>query len=119
VSAFAPDYFIDEASVRAAYQPPHNSTRLIRVRVEGDFWLPKPEPFDREMLSRRLRLTLFGEPAWITTAEDSILHKASLEQDHALGTAVGGRCGVVAVQAERLDKRYLGKWPKDLVFWLS
>ena len=64
VSAFAPDYFIDEASVRAAYQPPHQFNAIdTRSALKVDFWLPKPEPFDREMLQRRVRVTLFGEPA--------------------------------------------------------
>ena len=76
VSAFAADFCIDEAAVRAAYQPPRQFNAIdTRSALKVDFWLPKPEPFDREMLQRRLRVTLFGEPAWITTAEDSILHK--------------------------------------------
>ena len=30
VAAFSPDYFIDEASVRAAYQPPHEFNARCR-----------------------------------------------------------------------------------------
>jgi len=72
VSAFAPDYYIDEASVRAPYQPPHQFNAIdTRSALKVDFWLPKPMLFDRERLRRRVRVTLFGEPSWITTAEDS------------------------------------------------
>jgi hypothetical protein len=39
-----------------------------------DFWLPQRTPFDQAMLNRRVSVTLFGETAWVTTAEDCILH---------------------------------------------
>ena len=74
VSAFSPNTSLKKL-VRAAYQPPHQFNALdTRSALKVDFWLPQPEPFDREMLRRRVRMT-FGEPAWITTAEDCVLHK--------------------------------------------
>ena len=61
VAAFSPDYYIEEAAVRAAYQPPHQFNAIdTRSALKVDFWLPKPEPFDREILQRRMRVTLFG-----------------------------------------------------------
>ena len=39
---------------------------------EHDFWTLRPDPFEAEMFARRLRVILFGEPAWIATAEDTI-----------------------------------------------
>ncbi len=115
VSAFAPDYFIDAASVRAAFQPPHEFNAIdTRSALKVDFWLPKPEPFDREMLSRRLRVTLFGEPAWITTAEDSILHKLVWNRITPSERQLADAAGVVAVQGSRLDQDYLKKWAQAL-----
>ena len=115
VTAFSPDYFIDEASVRAAYQPPHQFNAIdTRSALKVDFWLPKPEPFDREMLHRRTRVTLFGEPTWITTAEDAVLHKLVWNKitpsDWQLSDAAGGG----GVQSEKLDKPYLEKWAEAL-----
>src|SRR5258707_8690630 len=76
VSAFTPDYYLDEAAVRAAYQPPYQFNAIdTRSALKVDFWLPKPDPFDREMLQRRVQANLFGEAAWIATAEDVLLHK--------------------------------------------
>ena len=115
VSAFAPDYFIDEASVRAAYQPPHQFNAIdTRSALKVDFWLPKPEPFDREMLQRRVGVTLFGEPAWITTAEDSVLHKLVWNKITPSDRQLGDAAGVVVVQSEKLDKPYLEQWAESL-----
>src|SRR5437870_4020265 len=115
VSAFSPAFYIDEASVRAAYQPPHQFNAIdTRSALKVDFWLPKPEPFDREMLSRRLRVTLFGEAAWITTAEDCILHKLLWNKITPSERQLADAAGVVAVQDDRLDKSYLRKWAERL-----
>jgi hypothetical protein len=57
---------------------------------------------------------LFGEPAWITTAEDSILHKLIWNQIAPSDRQLGDAAGVVAVQGEKLDKPYLKKWADAL-----
>jgi hypothetical protein len=115
VAAFSPDYFIDEFSVRAAYQPPHQFNAIdTRSALKVDFWLTKPEPFDREMLERRVRATLFGEPAWITTAEDSVLHKLVWNTITPSERQLGDAVGVVVVQGEKLDGLYLEKWAEAL-----
>ena len=115
VAAFSPDYSIDEASVRAAYQPPHQFNAIdTRSALKVDFWLPKPENFDREMLQRRVPATLFGEPAWITTAEDSILHKLVWNRITHSERQLGDAAGVFAVQCERLDRSYLKRWAEVL-----
>lgn len=115
VAAFSPDYFLDPEAVRAAYQPPHQFNALdTRSALKVDFWLPRPAPFDREMLRRRLRVTLFGEPAWITTAEDSILHKLVWNRITPSERQLSDAAGVVAVQREKLDATYLRNWAELL-----
>jgi len=115
VQGFSGDFYIEEAAVRAAYQPPHQFNAIdTRSALKVDFWLPKPEPFDREMLSRRVRVPLFGEPAWITTAEDSILHKLVWNKITPSERQLGDAAGVVVVQGEKLDKSYLKKWAEAL-----
>jgi len=111
VSAFSPEFHIDEAAVRAAYQPPHQFNAIdTRSALKVDFWLPKPAPFDKEKLRRRVRTTLFGETAWITTAEDSILHKLVWNKISPSERQLGDAAGVVAVQGQKLDTGYLKKW---------
>ena len=115
VRAFSGDYYLDEAAVRAAYQPPHQFNAIdTRSALKVDFWLPKPDPFDKEMLRRRVPATLFGEAAWIATAEDLILHKLVWNRITPSDRQLGDAAGVVAVQAGTLDKYYLRQWAREL-----
>jgi hypothetical protein len=115
VQEFSGDFYIDEASVRAAYRPPYQFNAIDnRSTLKVDFWLPKPEPFDREMLNRRVQATLFGERAWIATAEDIILHKLLWNKISPSNRQLGDAAGVVAVQAKMLDKDYLKHWAQEL-----
>jgi hypothetical protein len=79
-----------------------------------DFWLPKPAPFDRQMLQRRVRVTLFGEPAWITTAEDCLLHKLVWNKITPSDRQLGDAAGILAVQSEKLDRSSLKRWAEFL-----
>ena len=116
VQEFSGDFYIEETAVRAAYQPPHQFNAIdTRSALKVDFWLPKPEPFDREMLRRRAQLTLFGEPAWISTAEDVILHKLIRNRISPSDRQLGDAAGVVAVQATALDTNYLRQWARELM----
>ena len=115
VQAFSGDYYIDEAAVRAAYQPPHQFNAIDnRSALKVDFWLPKPAPFDQEMLRRRVQVTLFGEPAWIATAEDVILHKLVWNRISPSDRQLGDAAGIMAVQADALDKNYMRHWAQEL-----
>jgi len=115
VSAFLPEFFIDEEAVRAAFRPPHQFNAIdTRSALKVDFWLPKPVPFEAEMLRRRAHVMLFGERAWITTAEDSILHKLVWNKITPSDRQLSDAAGVVAVQGEKLDREYLGKWAEAL-----
>jgi len=112
---FSGDFHIDEAAVRNAYQPPNQFKAIdTRSAFKVDFWLPKPNPFEKEMLRRRQQTTIFGEPAWICTAEDIILHKLVWNQLSPSERQLGDAAGVVAVQAEALDKKYLIHWGHEL-----
>lgn len=115
VQEFSGDFYIEESAVRAAYRPPHQFNAVdTRSALKVDFWLPKPEPFDREMLKRRVPATLFGESAWVATAEDVILHKLIWNRISPSDRQLGDAAGVVAVQAGALDKKYLTQWAVEL-----
>jgi hypothetical protein len=115
VDEFSADYYIDEAAVRAVYDPPHQFNAIdTRSALKVDFWLAQPEPFDQEMLRRRVQVTLFGEPAWISTAEDVILHQLVWHRVSPSERQLGDAAGVVGVQADALDRNYIRQWAQEL-----
>jgi hypothetical protein len=115
LQAFSGDFYLEETAVRAVYQPPHQFNAIdTRSALKVDFWLPKPQAFDREMLRRRVHITLFGEPGWIATAEDVILHKLIWNQISPSERQLGDAAGVIAVQAGALDEAHLKHWAQQL-----
>ena len=115
VAAFSGDFFLDNAAVQAAYQPPHQFNAIDRrSTLKVDFWLLRPVPFEREMFARRKQVNLFGEPAWIGTAEDVLLHKLHWNQITPSERQLGDAAGIVAVQQGALDGDYLRRWAGEL-----
>ena len=115
IHEFSAEFYIEEAAVRAAYEPPHQFNAIdTRSALKVDFWLAQPQPFDEEMLRRRLSVTLFGEPAWISTAEDVILHKLFWNRMTPSDRQLGDAAGIVAVQGDALDKKYMKHWAQQL-----
>jgi len=113
--AFEDGFFIDERAVEnASTSPPMFNAIDRRSSLKVDFWLLRPAEFERCMFGRRLEETLFGEPAWIATAEDVILHKLYWNAITPSDRQVGDAAGVVAVQADALDRPYLERWAREL-----
>jgi hypothetical protein len=115
VREFSTDFYIEEAAVRVALAPPYQFNAIdTRSALKVDFWLSRPEPFDRQMLLRRQSVTLFGESAWVATAEDVILHKLVWNRITPSERQLGDAAGIVAIQAEALDTSYLNRWAEEL-----
>jgi len=115
VQAFAADFYLDEAAIRAAFQPPHQFNAIdTRSALKVDFWLLKRKPFEETMFSRRTRVILFTEPAWICTAEDLVLHKLHWNAMSPSERQLADAAGVVAVQGEALDSDYMKHWARQL-----
>jgi hypothetical protein len=115
IAAFRSDFFLDEAAIHAAYQPPFQFNAIDkRSPLKVDFWLLKPEPFEREMFARRFRTTVFGEVAWIATPEDVILHKLYWNRLTPSQRQLGDAAGVVSIQKDNLDVEYLRRWASEL-----
>ena len=57
---------------------------------------------------------MFGEPAWIASAEDVILHKLIWNKITPSSRQLGDCAGIVAVQGEKLDAAYLKHWAVEL-----
>ena len=59
-------------------------------------------------------MILFGEPAWIATAEDTLLHKLFWNGISPSERQIGDAAGIVAVQGARLDRDHLERWAREL-----
>lgn len=115
VETFRRDFYIDEAAVRAAYQPPYQFNIIDeRSSLKADFWLLRPAPFEREMFDRRVKDRVFGEDCWLATPEDVILHKLYWNSITLSERQLGDAAGVVAVQHGRLDEAYMRRWAQAL-----
>ncbi len=115
VNAFRSDFFLDEAAIHAAYRPPFQFNAIdTRSPLKVDFWLLRQEPFEREMFARRIRAVVFGETAWIATAEDVILHKLYWNRLTPSERQLGDAAGVVSVQKDHLDVEHLRRWASEL-----
>jgi hypothetical protein len=115
VREFSGDFYLNESAVRSAVEPPHQFNAIdTRSALKVDFWLLRPRPFDQELFRRRLRITLFGEEAWIATPEDVVLHKLFWDKMTPSDRQIGDAAGVVAVQGSALEQDYLRKWAGEL-----
>lgn len=112
---FAADFYLDPDMIRSAFRPPHQFNAIdTRSALKVDFWLLQPNPFEKTMFARRMSADLFGETAWICTAEDVILHKLHWHKMTPSERQIGDAAGVVAVQAGALDTDYLRLWAREL-----
>ena len=115
IEAFQDDFHIDEEAIRAACQPPYQFNAIdTRSPLKVDFWLLQPRPFERCMFERRIKINLFGETAWLCTAEDVILHKLYWNTIGPSERQLGDAAGIVAVQSNALDVPYLNQWAAEL-----
>jgi hypothetical protein len=112
---FRDEFSLDEQAVLEALQPPHQFNAIdTRSALKVDFWPLRPSrPFDVEMFGRRVQQTLFGEPAWIATAEDVVLHKLYWNQLAPSERQLGDAAGVIALQPT-LDLAHLRHWAAQL-----
>lgn len=109
------DFFVQEPSVRSALLPPYQFNVLDnRSALKVDFWVLRDEPFEQQMFANRRRETLFTETAWISTAEDLLLHKLYWNKLSPSERQLGDAAGIVAVQEINLDQEYLRRWATEL-----
>jgi hypothetical protein len=107
---FSDGFFLQPESVREVFRPPHQFNAIDeQSALKVDFWLLRDDPFEQSAFSRRVRLELFGASAWISTAEDTILHKLVWNRITPSDRQLADAAGIIAVQGESLDRDYLAK----------
>jgi hypothetical protein len=115
VAEFSTDFFIQESAVRSALRPPFQFNALDdHSALKVDFWTLRPDALDREMFSRRVKATLFDEPAFISSAEDILLAKLRWNRISPSDRQLQDMAGVLASQQGKLDLDYLRKWAASI-----
>ncbi len=79
-----------------------------------DFWILKAGEFDAERFGRRVRVKAWGQPMFISSAEDTILQKLRWYGMGKIEKHLIDAAFVWHIQGERLDKAYVRKWAKKL-----
>lgn len=87
---------------------------IPRTTHDIDFVVTFEEERVGEIVARRLRVILFGEPAWIATAEDTLLHKLLWNKISPSDRQLGDAAGIIAVQGAELDRDHLERWAREL-----
>jgi sugar/nucleoside kinase (ribokinase family) len=120
VKALETSYYIDAETIRKAI---HRSTSFNLIHLETmikiDVFIVKDQPYDSESLTRRCADTLDEESSrefYLSSAEDIILSKLRWYQG---GGGVSEQqwkdvLGVLKVQADKLDLKYLKYWASRL-----
>jgi hypothetical protein len=120
VSALDGEFYIDAEMIRDAIEHA-SSFNLIHMETmfKVDIFLLKQRPFDLIQMKRRKVQEVgneTGDRAYFSTAEDIIL--AKLEWYRAGGEASERQwrdiLGVLNLQGDRLDTRYMQKWAASL-----
>ena len=119
-AAFEPEFYLDRDSVRRALEM-GSSFNLVHLEsfLKIDFFPLRKRSFSQQEFSRRQPRLLLKDsiaPAYVATAEDTILSK--LEWFRAGGEVSENQwkdvLGILKVQSSRLDLGYLNQWAREL-----
>jgi len=115
VAAFQSDFFIQEISVRSALRPPHQFNALDnRSALKVDFFGVAGDAYEFERFSRRRRIRLFDQDAWIAAPEDVLLHKLRWHRISPTDRQITDARGIYAVSGDHLDFDYLNRWAREI-----
>jgi len=117
VARLGPDFVVDEESLRdAARRGGSENLIYLPMVLKIDFFVRGGRPFDESELSRRERISIGGETAYVATPEDTVLRKLVWFR---MGDEVSDRqwrdvLGVLRLRGPKLDWVYLESWAPKL-----
>jgi len=114
------DYYVEQRLIGDAIQN-KGSFNLIHLEtmVKVDIFILKDNAFDRQLFSRKRKELLDPEEGvefFVATPEDIVLHKLLWYRmgDHVSERQWGDILGVLRVQENQLDLKYLWHWARQL-----
>jgi hypothetical protein len=117
VAAFPPPRFYLDAEDAKESVRMGSMFNLVDAADGGkvDFWMITREPFDASRFARRVRETVLGVPAFVSSPEDTILSKLRWARlSGGSEKQFGDALRVYEVQRPTLDLEYLEHWTREL-----
>lgn len=115
VKAFSKEFYISSKAVQEAIS--RSSVFNVIDPQSGlkiDFWVARPEAFDRERFRRRRQETVFDRSLWLPSPEDVILSKLLWYKESKIDKHLVDAKGVWEVMGGSLDTSYLQDWAAKL-----
>ncbi len=115
VKLFDDDFFIQEISVRSALKPPYQFNALDnRSALKIDFFRLAGDAYEIKRFTRRQAVTILGQPAFLATPEDVILHKLRWYTISPSDRQLSDSVGILAVSGDLVDNDYLDHWANEI-----
>jgi predicted nucleotidyltransferase len=114
-SALGDEFYLDQESARRAVER-RDMVNAIHMDsgVKIDFWMLHDDEFSRCQFSRRQCVDFEGVPAYVASAEDTILSKLLWYRETPSERQLSDVRGILEVSKDRLDWRYLNDWASRL-----
>ena len=115
VSALGDEFYVDRESVREAIAE-HDMFNIIHLDagLKVDFWILRDDEFSRVQFSRRQCVDFEGIPAFVASAEDTILSKLLWYRITPSERQLEDVRGILIVSKGSLDWDYLHNWADKL-----
>lgn len=116
-------YEIDRAMVENAIQfKTHFSIIHVKSDLKADFWVLKNSQDEIKKFARRQKISLLGTTTFMISAEDMIITKLGWFQRFANTKHMEDVVGIIKVQHDNLDIRYIKKMLKQFAlekYWMQ
>ena len=109
------EFYVDAATADAALRE-RGQFNVVEISTgwKVDFIIRKERPFSREEFGRRVPTELFGQPAFIASAEDTIIAKLEWARAGESERQLRDVAAILAVSGDRLDHAYIDRWTQAL-----
>jgi hypothetical protein len=115
VESLGESYYVSSVAAREAWKT-RGSFNVIDAShgVKADLILRKNRPFSDEEFRRRIPARILGVSLTLASCEDTILAKLEWSSLGDSERQFRDAVGVIAIQTDRLDEKYLRRWSREL-----
>ena len=108
-------YVSDEAALDALRRRSQFNIIDLESGWKADLIVRKERPFSESEFLRRIRAEVLGVPAWVATAEDTIITKLEwAKRGGGSERQLRDVVGIIEVVGAELDREYISRWVNEL-----